>query len=168
MDKFYKIIDNALNKKIFLELQNIIEDNTFPWYCTKKINDNVEKEDLSCYFIHMLYIDDNKNFYVSPFFKLILPLLNIIQPKKLLRIKANLYPRTQTLEHHASHIDYNFFHNGAIFYVNSNDGTTVINNKEIEIESVANRLVLFNSALPHNSTSTTNQKTRINININYF
>jgi hypothetical protein len=167
-NKSYKIIDNVLDKKTFLEFKNVFQDNRFPWYFIKDVNDNVKETDLSCYFINMIYRDSNDDFHVNHFFKAMFPLLNIIQPKKLLRIKANLYPRTQTIEYHPPHTDYDFPHNGAMFYINSNDGKTVINNGEVEIESIENRLVLFNSAIPHNSTSTTNQKARINLNINYI
>jgi hypothetical protein len=171
-DKSYKIIDNVLEKNTFLELKNVFEDERFPWHFVKNLNEFVKETDLSCYFINMIYRDREKegvnDFQVSHFFKVMFPLLNIIQPKQLIRIKANLYPRTQNIEYHPQHTDYDFPHNGAMFYINSNDGKTVINNGEVEIESIANRLVIFNSALPHNSTSTTNQKARINLNINYI
>ena len=37
-----------------------------------------------------------------------------------------------------------------------------------KVDSVANRLLLFNSSLNHNSSTTTNAKGRYNININYI
>ena len=88
-------------------------------------------------------------------------------PKTLIRIKGNLYMKTTKIFNHNPHRDYPFKHNGAIFYINSNDGKTVLENGE-EIDSVANRLLLFDSSKPHNSTSCTNAKCRINININYY
>jgi hypothetical protein len=96
------------------------------------------------------------------------PILNVIQPKKLIRIKANLYTKTKEIEYHPLHQDYSFEHKGAIYYINSNDGKTVINNGKVEIDSVENSLLLFNSRLPHGSTSTSNKNARINININYI
>ena len=63
-------------------------------------------------------------------------------------------------------MDYNYPHKGAIYYINTNDGMTLLQNN-IEINSIENRLLLFDSSIEHASTSTTNEKARINININY-
>ena len=41
-------------------------------------------------------------------------------------------------------------------------------NDDIMIESVENRVLLFDPSLPHSSTTCTNAKARFNININYF
>ena len=38
----------------------------------------------------------------------------------------------------------------------------------VEIENIENRLLLFDSSLEHHSTSCTNVKCRLNININYI
>ena len=40
--------------------------------------------------------------------------------------------------------------------------------KIFEIDSVKNRLLMFDSSRPHSSTSATDAKARINININYI
>ena len=58
-------------------------------------------------------------------------------------------------------------HKGAILYINDNNGKTILEDGT-EIESKANRLLLFDASKPHNSTSCTDAKSRINININYF
>ena len=44
--------------------------------------------------------------------------------------------------------------------INQEDGT--------KIESVANRVLLFDSSRPHSSTRCTDQKVRVNINLNYY
>ena len=77
------------------------------------------------------------------------------------------YPRTEKLEIHKPHFDYTYKHKGAIFYVNTNDGKTILD-KNKQIDSVENRLLLFEPHFLHKSTSTTNAKVRININFNYF
>ena len=56
---------------------------------------------------------------------------------------------------------------GAIFYVNTNDGLTVLDN-EVEIDSVSNRLLVFDGSTMHHSTTCTNQKRRVNINFNFM
>jgi hypothetical protein len=169
MDESYKIINNVLDKEYFLEIKNIFESNKFSWYFCDKVNSYVKEEDLFSYFTTLIYSDEEKlGFSVNVLFKYMFPILNVIQPKKLIRIKANLYTKTKEIEYHPLHQDYPFEHKGAIYYINSNDGKTVINNGKVEIDSVENSLLLFNSHLPHGSTSTSNKNTRINININYI
>ena len=55
----------------------------------------------------------------------------------------------------------------AIYYVNSNDGYTKFETGEI-VESVGNRLVIFDGRTKHCGSTHTNQKYRIVINFNYF
>ena len=51
--------------------------------------------------------------------------------------------------------------------MNTNDGFTEFKNGDI-IESIANRMVIFDSSLEHTGTSCTNKKRRIVLNFNYF
>ena len=67
---------------------------------------------------------------------------------------------------HDKHIDYPFTHNAAVLYVNDNDGYTEIGNKKIE--SVANRVSIFDGSIEHNSTTCTDQKVRVVMSFNYF
>jgi hypothetical protein len=105
-------------------------------------------------------------FYIEPESQLFIPILNHLDCKSVIRIKGNLYPSTPEIEHHDNYIDYEFPHRGAIFYLNTNNGLTVINNQEVE--SVENRLLLFDPTVPHHSTTCTDDKCRVNINFNFF
>lgn len=87
--------------------------------------------------------------------------------KSLIRIKANLYPSTENIEYHDKHIDYDFEHRGAIFYLKTNNGYTIVED-DIKVESIANRILLFDPSKPHNSTTCTDDKCRVNVNFNYF
>jgi hypothetical protein len=161
----HKIIDNFLKKKDFLKIKNTILSVDFPWYYEPIINDLHEKnkKDLTCYFTHLVF--DNK--INSDFFEILEKLLlSKLKYQSLIRVKCNLHPRTDKLEKHEFHVDYPYPHKGAIYYINTNDGKTLLQNN-IEIESIENRLLLFDSAIEHASTSATNVKARINININY-
>ena len=89
-----------------------------------------------------------------------------LKVKAFMRIKANLYPRTDTIVHHKDHVDLNFPHNAAILYLNTNNGLTVIG--DTEVESVANRILLFDPQVLHHSTTCTDAQFRSNINFNYF
>ena len=95
------------------------------------------------------------------------PLLDLLNPSFLIRVKANLYLRTDEIEHHNNHTDYPFEHRAAILYINTNNGLTVLEDGT-ECESVANRLLLFDGSKLHHSTTCTDQKRRVNINMNYM
>ena len=100
-------------------------------------------------------------------FKCLKPLIDKLNVKSLIRIKANLYHKTEKLIFHKPHLDYDFKHKGAILYLNTCNGYTVLNGGT-KIKSVENTLLLFDSSKTHNSTNCTDKKIRLNININYF
>ena len=87
--------------------------------------------------------------------------------RSLIRVKGNLYPNQNVKKRNGNHVDDVFDHKGAIFYINTNNGRTIINDK-IKIDSVENRILYFNPLTPHDSENCTDQKIRTNININYF
>ena len=159
----YNIIDNFLSDKDFIELKKFLTSANMAWYYNEKINSHHQKEDLTCYFTHNFFSNSNQSFC----FKYLLPILNKLNFKSLIRVKGNLYPKTNKLEIHRPHIDYNFVHKASIFYVNTNDGFTILENGT-KIKSVENRMLFFDASKLHKSTNTTNEKARININFNYF
>lgn len=75
-----------------------------------------------------------------------MPIVEKLSIASLIRIKVNFYPRTEEMKIHAAHKDYPFDHNGALFYVNSCDGYTVLEDGT-KIESIANRVLVFNGVL---------------------
>lgn len=154
-----KVIDNFLPKNNFLEIKNTLESNNFPWF----FQNTVSGKDNDYYFIHHLYNHDTIS---SNFFDMVKPILKKINIKSLIRIKCNMYPSTERSQKHSKHKDYPFEHLGAIYYVNSNNGYTSIGNKKIE--SIENRILLFDPSVEHNSVTCTNKKVRLNINFNYF
>jgi hypothetical protein len=156
----YKIIDNFLDKEYFKEIEKLFTSSDFPWF----YNDKVNLFDEETYFTHLIYIDfkPNSNFY-NNIFKIVLKL----KPKALLRIKANLYLKTKKKIIHAKHKDYDMPHKGAIFYINTNNGKTILENGT-KVDSVANRMLFFDSSKKHSSTTCTDKKVRLNINFNYL
>jgi|TARA_R100000656_G_scaffold81197_1_gene59482 hypothetical protein len=158
----YKIIDNFLPPRNLLKLQNTINVGEFDWYYMEDINTNAPKDSLASYFVHVAYYQGKASKYIHIFSSI----LERLEIKALIRIKVNLYPRTHALEIHSPHIDENFPHTGAIFYLNTNDGKTILEDGT-KIDSVANRVLLFDASKKHSSTSTTDNKVRVNININY-
>lgn len=159
----YKIIDNALNKKDFLLIQENLMGDNFPWYFQKNV---AYKDELAedFFFGHLFYINHT---VTSQSMALLEPILNIIKAKALVRIKANLYPNLNKNIFNGSHVDFPFSHLGALFYINTNNGFTILEDKT-KIESIENRLLLFDSNKPHASSTCTNAKARFNMNFNYF
>ena len=64
------------------------------------------------------------------------------------------------------HVDFESPHKGAIFFVNTNNGHTILED-ETEIENIENRLLLFDSSKLHTGTTSNNVAARCNIIFNY-
>ena len=179
----YKIIDNALPIKDFKTLEKNIMSNTQTWnYSEGVILGDVTKDNGDIYFMHLYYLGVSDTPHIeangkalppkkSKHYSDILPVLKLLNKvtgmENLLRVKANLYYRTEKLNYHSKHSDFSFSHKGAILSINTNDGCTVLEDGT-EIKSVSNRLLLFDPSQQHSSTSCTNQKRRVNINFNYI
>jgi hypothetical protein len=161
----YEVIDNYLPQEDFERIRNVMMSRDFPWYYNPNVACRGEDNYVnSMYFTHGFCKRAVVN---SGFFELIHPLLNKIDAKALIRVKGNMYPNVGSLLENDRHVDYDFTHKGAIFYINTNNGPTTLEDGT-KIESVANRVLLFDSSKPHHSTFCTDQKVRVNININYF
>ena len=65
------------------------------------------------------------------------------------------------------HVDYNFDGTTCIYYLNTNNGYTLFEDGS-KIESVANRLVLFDANIKHAGTSCTDALYRAVINFNFL
>jgi len=164
MPMAYKIIDNALAKSDYELIKNLMLSADFPWFYSSFVKEKDEKVD-NFYFVHLFYSETSWNSQYAT--QIMNPILSVLNPRALMRVKGNLYPRTESFQRNESHIDYEFSHMGAIYYVNSNDGFTVLEDGT-EIESVANRILIFDPSLPHYSTHCTDEKVRVNINFNFF
>jgi Rps23 Pro-64 3,4-dihydroxylase Tpa1-like proline 4-hydroxylase len=174
----YIIIDNFLSQQNHAEIKNsILDSSAFPWFYYDYVQSNNFKNKLDknqLFFCHTFYID---NFVKSEYLNIVLPILENMKNfdneyvlKSLIRIKANLYPRTEEKYIHGMHRDYKWESYSAIYYVNDNNGETLLNiNNEIKsIQSISNRLLIMTSDIEHTSTTCTDKKMRCTININYF
>lgn len=152
----HKIFDNFLSEEEFLKIKNSILNSEFSWNLTPNVSNIQEnlKITSSYYFTHLF--DSYEIFDV---------LLKKLSPSKVIRIKANLYPSTEKVERHNNHIDYDYENIGAIYYLNTNNGLTILEDK-VEVESVRNRLILFDGSKLHCSTTCSDDKCRVNVNMN--
>ena len=163
--KNYTMIDNSLPEEEHKKILEVMSDTGFDWHLADKITIEQKDEDIFFYLCHVFY--NQTTLHQSNLFELIFPLLKKIDPKALVRAKANLYLNQGLgVKEHASHTDYPFEHKGALYCLNTCDGYTKIGDEKIP--SVANRIIFFDPSKPHCSTSCSDTKTRMNININYF
>ena len=157
-----EVIDNFLEEDVFKEIEKILMGDKFPWFFNDFKNDDNDINNFQ--FTHTV-VRGNGNIE-SKFIQYMKPFFDKLNIKKIFRIKINLTTRTEKLFNHLYHTDVSFQCLTAIFYVNSNNGKTVFKNGK-KIDSVANRMVIFNSNLEHAATSHTDEKTRVVINFNY-
>ena len=161
----YKIIDNFLNKDEFKIIKDtFLLDNKFPWYYSDVVS-HYNKDDDGFYFEHHFY---NKYIPLSNWFNVINSLiLSKLDINALIRVKGNLYSKTEKVITHDMHVDYDIPHKGALYSLNTCNGFTTLEDGT-KIESIANRLLLFDSSKLHCSSTCTDQKRRVNFNINYL
>ena len=80
-----QVIDNFLEKEVFNNIKNIILGDNFPWY----YNDFMTRDpDNKFYFTHTFYREPG---VVSDWFNMWLPVIQKLDCKSIIRIKANNY-----------------------------------------------------------------------------
>ena len=153
--------DNFLDVKQFNKIKEVFFSKDIPWSFGKVVPD-LESS--------VLDIDNFQFSYTilpeSPFYECLIPLFDKMNMNTHFRLKVNLNPRASKIFEHGYHTDLPIVSNTALFYLNTNDGYTAFETGE-KVESVANRLVVFDSNIKHTGTTCTNQKARLVLNINY-
>lgn len=152
-----KIVDDFLDHHQFSIIRSLIMNTNFPWFFGPVTTGSKFHQCTHCFY----QLDQPTHLFQDiSFFR---EKLNV---RSLVRIKANLNQRTETIEEHDYHIDFADMKT-AIFYLNSCDGYTKFKNGQ-KVNSVANRVVIFDSNLEHHGTSCTNAPARVVLNLNYF
>jgi len=159
----FKIIDNFLSDQEFTNINNLLTGENFSWYFNNYKTYNTIQELFDYQFVHIFYDKDTVN---SDHFNSLKPILNKLNCLSLIRAKVNLNPITQTLIKSKPHKDQSFKCKVALYYINNNNGYTMIEDKKIE--SKENRMVLFDSTTEHYGTNSTDCNNRMVINFNYF
>lgn len=156
-----KIIKDCLSKEDFINIKNIFFSDYFAWYLNSGVN---TPTDNYTQFTHVFYNNYIQNSNLLDNLK---PIINILNPLALIRIKANLLTKTNEIIKHGFHVDQNFKCTTAIFYINTNNGYTEFETGE-KINSEENKLVIFDNFLKHSGTSCTDKEQRIVINFNFI
>tara|TARA_B100001250_G_scaffold78610_1_gene64557 strand:- start:3962 stop:4450 length:489 start_codon:yes stop_codon:yes gene_type:complete len=157
--------DDFLPEGIWNDIKTEITGK-FPWYWSDSVLSNSPvlcEPQYNHQFFNVLYANNLKQ---SDKLFVFAPVLDALEVRSLVRVKANLNVRTDEIVRHGFHTDFKGM-TTAILYCNTNDGFTEFKDGTI-IESVENRLVIFPSDMRHTGTTCTNAKNRIVVNINYF
>jgi hypothetical protein len=167
-----EVIDNFLKEEDFSVIEKAFSDTDVPsdinWYFSTIVGAETAKlsHPNHFYFIHTLYSDHASR---SDYLNLMNPLFKKLELKSLVRAKVNLFLRTEQLYKFDSHIDWHHEANVAILYINTCDGGTFIEGDNPQfVKSVRNRLLRFKTTTPHSSSTCTDKKFRMIINLNYF
>ena len=166
-------LENFLNPKHADELENFLTSDNFSWFYQDGVstkNDNKGKY----FFNHNIYKEGR---IVSDHWGIGEKLVNKIkrinkgQFKDLIiyRVKCNMFPKAHKKIKSSRHTDMLQKHITAIYYVNTNNGGTIIyddKNKSHFMPSIKNNIVLFDGAYEHEAVFQTDTKVRLNININ--
>ena len=180
-----QIYDNFLDTKLFKPMQEILLGPNFNWVYTDKITvekyngikqlDNVDvvrhQDDDTFQFTHLFFVGPSQTQW-SPLSVKINSILNAINPRAWTRIKANLGTRDPEHTMGGWHSDAKIGTSStnlttAIFYMNTNNGYTLLETEE-KIESVENRLVVFPCDMLHTGVAQTDTKIKVTINLNFF
>ena len=156
----YELIDNFLEPKDLKKIQDLFLGRKIAWNCSDGI---VLPGDGAFQFIHDLYSNYAP---ASPFFNELAPIWQKIDPCSIVRSKANLTMKTVEHDKSAYHSDVDNCIT-AIYYVNTNNGYTEFQNG-MKVDSIENRIVIFDSNEKHRAVTTTDTARRVVINFNYF
>ena len=157
-----QIKDNFLDKEVFTQIKDFVMSDKMPWFFNDEINDINNKD---YYFTHTFVMQNKVVSILND--KLIIPLMSKIKHKNVLRAKANLFTKQPKHIKYGLHTDYpkDFSHTTILLSINTNNGYTEFENGQ-KVESVENRLLIFDGQLLHQSVGQTDTKQRINLNIN--
>ena len=156
-----EIIDNFLPEEEFKSIQSFMMGGEFRWfYCEGR----TYSDDDEFHMVHMFFQPEvGGNSEHLPIWN---TFMNKVGAKKCERIKANLTFKTPTIETSPFHTDFADMKT-SVFYINTNNGYTEFENG-VRVNSVANRVCIFNSNLNHRGvTHTEGDQQRIVVNFNY-
>ena len=160
-----KVVDNLLSPEEFKKLNDVLMGPEFPWYF---LPSKVHSGDGNFQFCHNFILSVN---ILSKFVTILDPFLPKLNMKKVIRIKANkTFKKKENIES-AMHTDVTRKDDEkfktAVFYCNSNNGSTMFENGK-KVESKANRAVVFDGRTLHCGVDCTDSLRRVVINFNYI
>jgi hypothetical protein len=164
----YKIIDNFLEKEDFYKFQGEIFTTNVPWYYrNSQISESKDDPEDFGYFSLCFFNNFSNDFHAYNYF--LHKIYEKLKCRALIQSRANLFLKQNEVKKLYFHTDYSYKSTTAIFYMNTNNGATILDeNEKIKIDSVENRMLIFDAQINHCSLIQSDTKRRIIININYF
>ena len=182
-----KVIENFLEKNDYLKLKELISNINFPWRIrthmvepgeTYKNNHNQvdflnikqeSKNDNTYYFTYNFFNDFIC--HSEHFENYIIPIMRKLNAKAIVQIRSNFY-LNKLFEKSDLHIDNNADVNcktAILNFTTCDGGTEFLVNDELKfVESVENKIVIFNSNILHRTVASKTTSARIILNMNYF
>ncbi len=166
------IIDNFLDAHYFNIIKNFVEQSDLPWKSGRMLPENliVCNKNENYQESYILYCNGE---YDEEDLNIIMPILEKLKSNVLLKAKINKTTPRDTNMLVGWHTDMPKDHwainknpKTAIFYINTNDGSTIIGDQIINC--VENRIVVFDSNLKHTGVTCCSSENKILININYY
>jgi hypothetical protein len=163
----YEIIDNFLPEKYYKTLKRKFIEQTeqFPWYYSA---DQVGGD--SSYFYHVLFaFSREKSDYYEDFYGIV----DRLKPNALIQMRLNLLVNVgvaSVSDKHKDEYTTDMKHRTGILYFGTNNGKTVLcgEDYEVEIDSVDNRFLSFDSNIEHYAKRQTDKDRRIVLNVNWY
>ena len=182
-----RVIDNFFSQEDFKKITNIFENPNCYWFLSRgiiatedstiKVSNDTSALDnyMLCNMLYEPYAHGIVSYAASVQFSELID--TIATPLKeslgtelnaITRIKCNMYPRTSIVNRHPWHTDSNVQPalRAALLMLNTCDGFTGFIDGT-KVESVANRMAIFDANDKHHSTSTSDASVRLTLNINY-
>ncbi len=158
-----QVIENFLDNDTFKSLQQPLLSQQFPWYY-RASQVKADDKKFSDYFCHSFFQSVTIN---SDYWNLVIPLVNKLNVKALIEIRANLVIQRPKKIISGFHTDNDYDCKTAIFYINTCNGYTLFENGE-KVKCNENKIIIFDTNLKHAAASQTDTKQRVVLNINYF
>jgi len=162
-----QVTEDFLQEEYYDHLNEIITSTQFPWMFQKRVANIGEdpEEDLNhYYFVHSLFF---QNKIESPLYDDFLYLFQSLNVQFLHRARVLMFVNQGEQYIHDRHVDHTTNCKTALIYMNTNDGFTDFETGE-RVESVKNRLLLFDGSVPHSSSTPTNTKERLLLSVTYI
>ena len=149
-------------------LSNTIKSESIPWFFRKKVTSNFSKS-TNGYFSFCFYNNHKPDHKL--FEPLILPILQKLNFLTCIQVRANLAFRDIDAKESDYHVDYDHPNvtTGILYLTNCNGKTVLqIGDKEVSVDSVENRFVMFPAQTQHKLIYHTDVHKRYVINFNFI
>ena len=161
-----RVIDNFLQQEYYEHLYDLISSTEFKWIYQNQVASTNEDPRANLdhyYFVHSLFYEYKIE---SPLYDNFIHLFKMLNVQFLFRARVLLYVNQGKQIIHDRHTDHGESCNTALIYMNSNDGFTEFEDGE-RVDSVKNRLLVFDGSVLHSSSTPTNTKDRMLLSVTY-